>query len=70
MMLTTVYHPIDPPRYMEDDEADKLKATGVWFDTPTAAKKYLDKLEAEMNQESMESSRPPVTKNKGKRNER
>jgi hypothetical protein len=51
-MLKCVYHPIDNVRVVEDDEADKLMATGVWFDTPTKAKTYREKVEDEIKQES------------------
>ena len=65
-MLTCVYHPIDPCRYLEDDEADKLKATGVWFDSPVKAKQYREKLEAEIKQESEAEEILPKIKLKGK----
>ena len=66
-MLTCVYHPIDPMRVMEDDEADKLKASGVWFDCPTKAKLYRDKVEDEIKQESKPAARKALGKqSKGK----
>ena len=65
-MLTCVYHPIDPVRVVEQDEAEKLKATGVWFDCPNKAKKYRAKVEDEIKrEESMEAKKPPKTKHKG-----
>jgi len=51
-MLTFVYHPIDEPRVVEDDEAEKLKASGVWFDSPLKAKQYREKVEQEIKNES------------------
>jgi hypothetical protein len=39
-MLTCIYHPIYPMRVVEDDEADSLKATGMWFDSPLKAREY------------------------------
>ncbi len=69
-MLTCVYHPIDAYRVVETDEADKLKATGVWFDSPAKAKQYRERVEDEIKQESMEAIKPPKTKLKGKSNER
>ena len=51
-MLTCVYHPIDPCRVVESDEADRLKATGVWFDCPRKASNYRAKLEDEIKEES------------------
>jgi len=51
-MLTCVYHPIDPMRVVEDDEGDRLKASGVWFDSPVKAREYRESLEAEIKSES------------------
>ena len=51
-MLTCVYHPIDPCRYVESDEADKLKATGGWFDCPKQAQDYRNKVEEEIKNEA------------------
>ncbi len=67
-MLTCVYHPIDDFRVVEDDEADRLKASGVWFDSPAKAKAYRAKVEDEIKNESAVSE--PKTKLKGKSNER
>ena len=65
-MLMCIYHPIDPCRYMEDDEAEKLIATGVWFKTPTKAREYREKIESEIKQESLADESLPKTKLKGK----
>ena len=65
-MLTCVHHPIDAMRVVEQDEAERLKATGVWFDCPAKAKQYRTKVEDEIKQESMEAPKPPKTKQKGK----
>jgi hypothetical protein len=51
-MLTCVYHPIDPCRVVENDEADAMKATGVWFDCPNKAKAYRKKVESEIESEA------------------
>ena len=67
-MLTCVYHPIDDMRVVEDDEGDRLKASGVWFDCPAKAKAYRNKVEVEIKNESKEEL--PKTKLKGKANER
>lgn len=77
-MLTCVYHPIDDFRVVESDEADRLKASGVWFDSPAKAKAYRLKVEDEIKQESkieeLEEEKPKVTQSrsklKGKSNER
>ena len=63
-MLTCVYHPTDPMRVVEDDEAERLKALGVWFDSPVDAKQYRLKVENEIKQEQ------PKAKQKGKFDER
>jgi|HubBroStandDraft_4_1064222.scaffolds.fasta_scaffold510734_2 hypothetical protein len=78
-MLKCVYHPLHPFQVVEDEEADKLLATGVWFDTPTKAKDYLKKIENEINEEppvdDIETEEPKFIKQarnklKGKNNER
>ena len=51
-MLTCVHHPIDPMRVVEEDEANRLKETGFWFDCPAKAKKYREKVESDINKES------------------
>lgn len=65
-MLTCVYHPIDPCRFLESDEADKLKATGVWFDSPTKAKEYRLKVEDEINRESKDEHSMMTASSSGK----
>lgn len=50
-MLTCVYHPIDAMRVVEEDEAEKLRATGVWFDSPTLAQKYRASVESDIKNE-------------------
>ncbi len=69
-MLTCVYHPIDDVRVVEDDEADRLKASGGWFDSPAKAKAYRLKVEDEIKQESKPTARKAIEKLKGKSNER
>lgn len=65
-MLTCVYHPIDPMRVVETEEALRLRASGVWFDCPAKAKQYRTKVEDEIKHESKEAPKPPKTKSKGK----
>ncbi len=67
-MLTCVYHPIDRFRVVEDDEADRLKASGVWFDSPAKATAYRNSVEQEIKDE--ESKSAVKTKRKGNSNER
>ncbi len=50
-MLTCVHSPIEPMRVVEEHEAMRLKETGVWFDCPAKAKKYREKVEAEIKDE-------------------
>lgn len=77
-MLTCVYHPIDDYRVVEEDEAERLMASGVWFDSPAKAKEYRLKVEDEIKNESeveeLAVEKPKVVqskaKNKGKSNER
>lgn len=67
-MLTCVYHPIDAMRVVENDEAERLKASGVWFDSPTLAKEYRLKVEDDIKNEPRAAE--PKAKLKGKSNER
>lgn len=50
-MLNCVFHPIDSMRVVEDDERERLLASGFWFDSPTEAKAYRDKVETEVKDE-------------------
>jgi len=62
-MLTCVYHPIDPMQVVESEEADRLKATGVWFDCPKKARNYREKVENDIKDESSaEAIRPRKNK--------
>ena len=67
-MLTCVYHPIDGMRVLDSDEADKLKASGIWFDSPKKAAEYRIKVESEMQEES--KAKKPRVKLKEKDNEK
>ena len=69
-MLTCVHSPIDAMRVVEEDEAMRLKATGVWFDCPAKAKQYRIKIEDEIKQKSIEDEKSSKTKRKGKQHER
>jgi hypothetical protein len=61
-MLACVYHPIDDFQVVEDDEAEKLIASGVWFDSPLKAKQYRERVEEEIRNES--SDEIPKTRKK------
>jgi hypothetical protein len=65
-MLTCVYHPIDAFRVVEEDEARRLKQTGVWFDSPKKAKEYREKVEQEIKEESNGLSTKAKDKGKSK----
>ena len=67
-MLTCVFHPIDSMRVVEEDEAERLIASEVWFDSPTKAKQYRITVEDEIKNESMVEE--PKAKIKRKSNER
>ena len=51
-MLTCLYHPIDGSTVVEDDEGEKLLASGVWFDSPVKAREYKERVESEVKGES------------------
>ncbi|HYD90588.1 MAG TPA: hypothetical protein VEA37_03760 [Flavobacterium sp.] len=59
-MLTCVYHPIDSMRVVEEDEAETLRATGVWFDCPSKAQNYRAKVEQDIKKEK--ASKPDSKK--------
>lgn len=54
MMLTCVYHPIDSMRVVEEDEAEILMASGVWFDSPSKAREYRAKVEQQIKKEKLD----------------
>lgn len=51
-MLTCVFHPIDDMQVVEQDVADKMIASGIWFDHPQEAKEYRNKVEDEIKAET------------------
>ena len=65
-MLTCVYHPIDPMRVVEDDEAERLMASGVWFDSPLKAKEYRAKVETDIKNENAPTISAPKRSRKPK----
>ena len=67
-MLTCVYHPLDDFIVVEDDEAEKLLASGVWFDSPVKAQQYRNKVENEIKEEN--KAKKTKAKLKGKDNEK
>lgn len=72
-MLTCVYHPINAMRVVESDDAEKLRATGVWFDCPKKAKDYRSNVELDIKKEKAQQIKKlakPTDKLKEKSNER
>ncbi len=71
-MLTCIYHPLDHFRVVEQDEAERLISSGVWFDCPVKAKNYKKKVEedlkkqASVNQEKEEKTKTSQSKDKPK----
>ncbi len=61
-MLTCVFHPIDAMRVVEEDEAETLRASGVWFDSPTEAKAYRVKVEDDIKREKAEKAKSSKAK--------
>jgi hypothetical protein len=57
MMLTCVYHPVDPCRVVEEDEAEALMASGFWFDCPVKAKEYRKQVEKDIVAEKAEADK-------------
>ena len=53
-MLTCIYHPIDPMRVVESEEAEAMRATGFWFDCPNKAKQYRQNVVDGIKKESKE----------------
>lgn len=50
-MLTCLYHPLDDMIVVEEEDAQKYRDMGVWFDHPLLAKDYRKKLEKELKEE-------------------
>lgn len=65
-MLTCVFHPIDAMRVVEEDEAETLRASGVWFDSPAEAKEYKAKVEADIKKEKASKKAKDELKEKSK----
>ena len=57
-MLTCIYHPLDHFRVVEHDEADRLIESGVWFDCPTKAQAYKNKVVEDVKSEKGEAAKP------------
>ena len=68
-MLTCIFHPINPMQIVEDDAAESLIASGVWFDSPAKAQEYRAKVENKIKQES-KALKPKIKQLKGSSDER
>jgi hypothetical protein len=51
-MLACVYHPLGTMRVVEDEEAEELIATGVWFNSPKTARESKEAIAKEIAQEA------------------
>lgn len=65
-MLTCVYHPIDDMRVVEEDEAQRLRASGVWFDSPKDAEAYRIKVETDIRKEKADKKAKDKQQEKSK----
>ena len=65
-MLTCVYHPIDSMRVVEEDEAERLRASGVWFDSPVDAEAYRIKVETDIRKEKADKKAKDKLQEKSK----
>lgn len=45
-MLHCIYHPIEAMRVVDNDEREKMLASGLWFDSPKEAGEMRKKHEA------------------------
>lgn len=50
-MLNCIYHFTGDIQVVDNDDRDKMIATGAWFDHPNKAKAYRESLEKEMDRE-------------------
>jgi len=76
-MLTCVYHALGNMIVVEDDEAQRLFDTGVWFNSPKTAREYKAKVEQDILNEKAQEKLQLAKLNdrikdkvKGKKNER
>lgn len=46
-----MYHPLNEVMVVEEDEAASMRASGVWFDSPADARKYLEQVEDSIKNE-------------------
>jgi len=66
LMLTCVFHPIDAMRVVEEDDAARLIASGVWFDSPALAQNYRVKVETDIKKEKASKKAKDELKEKSK----
>jgi len=65
-MLTCVFHPIDDMRVVDEKEAERLRASGVWFDSPKDAEAYRIRVETDIRKEKAENKAKDKLKEKSK----
>lgn len=65
-MLNCVYHPIDDMRVVDNEEREKLLASGFWFDSPLDAKALHDHHAEIVKEEKKQRGRPKKEENHGK----
>lgn len=50
-MLNCIYHPVDDMRIVDNEERERLLASGFWFDSPVEAKAAREKVEKQIKDE-------------------
>lgn len=66
-MLNCVYHPIDAMRLVEEEERERLLASGFWFDSPLDALAKRRAIEQHVEEEIDEEKQPEPEKVKVKK---
>ncbi len=61
-MINCIYHPVFPMRVVEDDEYDKLLASGEWFKHPLEAKNMRKDYEEQIRRDTRKRGRKPSQK--------
>lgn len=65
-MLTCVFHPIDDMRVVDEVEAERLRASGVWFDSPKDAEAYRIKVKTDIRKEKADKKAKDKLQEKSK----
>ena len=64
-MLNCVYHPIDSMRVVEDEERERLLASGFWYDSPDEARNAREKVEKQIKDEPKPKPKKKAEANNG-----